>query len=349
MKILQVCPRYPPQTGGVETHVRELSERLADRGHEVVVHSADAMADGARRARRNGVEVRRHRGLAPGGAYHVAPGITPAVRRSDADVVHAHNYHALPLLFAATGVTAERFVVTPHYHAGSASPLRDRLLSLYRPLGGWAVRRADAVVAVSDWEREHLHEDFDVDATVIPNGIEIDRFRTAEPETRDRPYLLCVGRLEAYKGIQHVIQALGELPGYELVVVGEGPYRATLEQTARTAGVADRVSFLRSIGDDRLANLYAGAEAYVALSTHESYGLTVGEALAAGTPCLVLTSGALRQWTGRADVVGISMLSGPSVVDGLRTVVERTPEPETPLPDWDSSVERLLRLYLSEE
>ncbi|RDI70459.1 glycosyltransferase family 4 protein [Halopelagius longus] len=344
MKVLQVTPRYPPQSGGVETHVREISERLVERGHDVTVVTADAGDGGFRRERRNGVRVRRYRSVAPGGAMHVCPQVTAAVRRSDADVVHAHNYHSFPLFFAALGVGDRRFVVTPHYHGGSADSLRDRLLSLYRPLGRRAVRRADAVVAVSDWERERLADDFGVDATVIPNGLDVDRFADADPVVRDRPYLLTVGRLEEYKGVQHAIRALTELPEYDLLVAGSGPYREELARTAREEGVAGRVEFLGYVDGEELPGLYAGAEAYLTLSEFEAYGMTVAEALAAGTPCVVRESGALVDWTSEEGVVGVSETGRETVANGVVEAVARTVLSE-PVLSWTDVADTLERVY----
>ena len=344
-RILQVAPRYPPRTGGVETHVSEISERLAARGHDVTVLTTDAGSDVPRREIRNDVRVRRLRGFAPGGAFHVAPGIALAVRRADPDIVHAHNYHSLPVLFAAVGAGDARFVVTPHYHGGSADDFRDRLLELYRPFGGWALRRADEVIAVSDWERERLAADFGVKATVIPNGLDVERFAEATPEERDRPYLLCVGRLEAYKGVQHAIRTMPELPEYDLLVAGSGEYRAELERIARDAGVADRVEFLGFVAADRLPGLYAGAEAYLTLSRFESYGMTVAEALAAGTPCVVREAGALVDWTGREDCVAVAGVASDDVAASVRAAVGRD-APTAALPTWDDVTERVLGVYV---
>ncbi|ELZ98901.1 glycosyltransferase [Haloferax mucosum ATCC BAA-1512] len=345
MKILQVTPRYPPQSGGVETHVREVSERLVNRGHDVTVVTADAGGDGFHRERRNGVRVRRLRGVAPGGAMHICPHVARAVRQADADVVHAHNYHSFPLFFAALGVGDRRFVATPHYHGASASSIRDRLLSLYHPVGRWAVRRADRVVAVSDWERSHLEADFGVDATVIPNGLERDRFASATATERNRPYVLTVGRLEEYKGVQHAIRALSELPEYDLLVAGSGDYRDELEQIAARAGVSDRVEFLGYVADEDLPGLYAGAAAYVTLSEFEAYGMTVAEALTAGTPCVVLNAAALTDWTTEPGVVGVSDTESARVASAVREASKRTnPAAETVI-DWDTVVERLLDVY----
>jgi glycosyltransferase involved in cell wall biosynthesis len=354
MKILQVTPRYRPHTGGVETHVAELSERLVARGHDVTVFAADAEEGLPRRETRDGVRVRRFRGFAPGGAFHVAPGIAPAVRRVAPDVIHAHNYHSLPVFFAALGTEfgtsaggggeGPRFVVTPHYHGGSASGFRDRLLSLYRPLGGWALDRADELIAVSDWERDRLRADFGVEATVIPNGLNVERFADATPEERDRPYLLCVGRLEEYKGVQHAIRALSVLPEYDLLVAGSGDFREELEAIARREGVASRVEFLGYVPDERLPRLYAGASAYLALSEFEAYGMTVAESLTAKTPCVVRESGALLDWADRPDCASVARVAPEAVARAADEAVGRD-APAAALPTWEDVTDRVLSRY----
>ncbi|MBB6644710.1 glycosyltransferase family 4 protein [Halobellus ruber] len=344
MKILQVTPRYPPQSGGVETHVKEISERLVKRGHEVTVVTADAGKDGERRERRSGVTVRRYRSIAPNDAMHLCPQIVMAVRESEADVVHAHNYHSFPLFFAALGIGDHRFVVTTHYHGGSANSVRDHLLSLYHPLGRWAVRRADVIVAVSEWEREQLRSDFDTNATVIPNGVDVDRFAKAKPVERERPYMLTVGRLEAYKGIQHAIRALPNLPEYDLLVIGSGPYRETLEQIASESGVEDRVEFMGYVDADTLPGLYSGAEVYLTLSEFESYGMTVSEAISAGTPCVVRQAAGLRNWNKKDCVVGVEELTPEVITESVHTAATREPSPRR-LPTWNETTTELLSHY----
>lgn len=344
MKIVQVVPRYPPRTGGVETHVREISERLVERGHDVRVLTADDGEGVETRETRNGVKIIRHAGFAPSGAFHIAPGILRTLRRYNADVVHAHNYHSLPVLFAALGAGNARFVVTPHYHGGSASSFRDRLLSVYRPIGGWALRRADEVIAVSDWEREHLRNDFGIGATVIPNGVDVERFRRAEPREQERPYLLTVGRLEEYKGVQHVIRALTELPEYDLLVAGSGPYRDDLERIASEEGVSDRVKFLGYVDDKNIPSLYAGADVFVTMSGFEAYGITVGEALAGATPCVVRDCGGLRDWTAIDSCIGVSITQPTTVAKAVRSAKLRKVNAKS-LPTWNESVYLLESQY----
>lgn len=346
MKIVQVTPRYAPHTGGVETHVQEISEQFVQLGHQVTVVTADLSDDTEPVERINSVDVLRHRGFAFEDSFHIAPGILSTIKKTEADVVHVHNYHSLPLFFAALGVDDERLIVTPHYHGASTDAIRDALLAAYRPIGRWALEKGDAVVAVSEWERERLHDDFSVEATVIPNGLNVGRFERATPETRDRPYLLFVGRLERYKGVQYVIRALNELPEYDLVVVGTGPHRETLERIAEREGVADRVDFLGFVENDRLPELYAGAEVFTTLSRFEAYGLTVSEALAAGTPCVVREAGALVEWTRKDGVAGVTDVEPSSVKVAVNSVVDHTPTVK--IPTWSAVTEQLIEIYSEE-
>jgi len=346
VKILFVTHRYPPRTGGVETHVQEIATRLADLGHDVVVFSADAGDDVPTLTTDDGVRIRRFRSLSLDKAFYWAPQIAVAVRRASADIVHAHNYHAFPLFFAAVGITDERFVVTTHYHGQSASGFRDLLLSAYRPFGRWAIRQADEVIAVSEWERDRLREDFGINATVIPNGVDVDRFADADPEERERPYLLCVGRLEEYKGIQHVIQALPQLPEYDLVIAGSGPYREELERTARKTDINDRVHFLGYVEHRRLPKLYAGADSYISLSEFEAYGMTISEALAAGTPCVVREAGALKDWLNAPAVEGVTATSPDVISDAIHK--SRGQIPQGGIQSWSTITDQLLTKYLDQ-
>jgi glycosyltransferase involved in cell wall biosynthesis len=215
---------------------------------------------------------------------------------------------------------------------------------LYHPIGQWALDRADVVVAVSDWERKQLRADFKIEAEVIPNGIEVDRFSTAEVYEHNRPYLLCVGRLEQYKGVQHAIRAMTKFPEYDLLIAGSGPYRDQLENTAKEVNVEDRVRFLGYVSDENLPRLYRSAEVFVTLSSFESFGLTVGEALASGTPCVVLRRGALVDWEEYEAVVGIDSPRPESV----RQAVESARSSDAPIdgiPVWDDHVGKLLKKY----
>lgn len=340
MKIGFVTSQYRPHTGGVETHVEQLATRLVNRGHTVTVISAGADPRLADTAVRDGILVRRFTPVGPTDAFHLALGIGPLVRRSDFDIVHVHNYHSFPFAIGAIG-SQSPVVCTPHYHGGSADPIRDRLLSIYKPIGRIAFRKATAVVAVSTWEQDQLAADFGIGSTVIPNGIDVDRFRSTTPDDTTGPTLLTVGRLVEYKGVQHVIRALTDLPEYRLRVAGDGPYRESLEACARVEGVDDRVEFLGYVPDSELARQYASADAFVSMSSVEAAGITVGEALAAGTPAVVRPSKGLRDWARRDDCLSADPGSLADAVGRVRSLSA----PSEPLPTWEQAVDKLESIY----
>jgi glycosyltransferase involved in cell wall biosynthesis len=197
---------------------------------------------------------------------------------------------------------------------------------------------------VSEWERDQLSNDFGVEATVIPNGVAIDRFAGATPVERNRPYLLTVGRLEEYKGVQHVIRAMAALPEYDLLVAGKGPYQEELEEISRKEGVENQVEFLRYVDDEKLPKLYAGADMYMTMSEFEAYGMTVAEALASGTPCVVSKDAALQGWAQYQGVVGITNISKERIKKAIKTVsVNKITD--NSIKTWDEIVESVEETY----
>jgi glycosyltransferase involved in cell wall biosynthesis len=103
-------------------------------------------------------------------------------------------------------------------------------------------------------------------------------------------YVLSVGRLEANKRVDLIVNAVAcGSRSTTLVVVGEGPLRSSLEQTAARAGVTDRVTFTGAVDENQLVNLYAGALAIVFPPFDEDYGYVTLEAFLAGKPVVTTT------------------------------------------------------------
>lgn len=161
--------------------------------------------------------------------------------------------------------------------------------------------------------------------TVLRNGVDLNLFR---PKGRDaaraalglkRRTIGSVGWLIERKGHHHVIAALPLLPDTDLVIAGEGPERAALERQAETLGVADRVRFLGSLDQERLAKVYRALDVLVLASSREGWANVLLEAMASGTPVV-----ASAVW-GTPEVVshpaaGVLMdsIDATGVADGVR-------------------------------
>ena len=341
MKIIQVSPRFPPNIGGVEHHVASISERMAGLGHEVTIFTLDKSKNTPDTSRENGVEIRRF-------SYSNLPKFIYAILQTPRDVLHVHNYHSpIPLLLSTLCRGTKRFFVTSHYHGVGSTTHTNILLSLYKPFGSWCLSRAKSVIAVSDWEKNLLSNEFKIQPTLIPNGIDPSPFQQPPFEHEGRPYILCVGRLEPYKGFQHVIRAMQFLPDHDLVIVGSGNYMPSLVDIATRSGVQNQVIFMNNLSISKLAQMYSGATAHVALSTHESYGLTIGESLLSGTPCLVRKSGALGDWAGHQGCLSTDETEPKILSNLIQECFSLTPSYTQPT-TWDDVVKSLLDLYSNE-
>jgi glycosyltransferase involved in cell wall biosynthesis len=314
LKIAQICPRYSPDIGGVETHVKEISERLVKAGHDVEVITTDSTGKLNKKETINGVKVIRFRSFAPGNAYYFAPQISTYLRKHNYDVIHAHSYHAFPAFFASLSRNSGKFIFTPHYHRYGHTALRDLLHKPYRLFGKRIFSRADSVICVSEYEKKLVESDFEVAAKTvkIPNGINLkelenlkQRGKDSKKKTEREKLLLYVGRLEEYKGVQYIIKSLPELQDFRLRIVGKGPYEAELRNMESSSGVEGRVEWLKDLSRKELLECYADADIFLMLSSHEAYGITVAEALAAGTPCIVAKGSALEEFVNGKNCIGI--------------------------------------------
>ena len=110
------------------------------------------------------------------------------------------------------------------------------------------------------------------------------------PRLRTGPYgdyILSVGRIESVKRVDLIVRAMAQVPNaVRLVVAGDGTQRANVEQTAHEAGVADRVTFLGSVNDDQLVELYGDALAVVYPPFDEDFGYVTLEAFLAHKPVI---------------------------------------------------------------
>lgn len=360
MKIAQICPRYSPDIGGIETHVKEISERLVKEGHDVGVITTDPTGKLSKQEIINGVKVIRFRSFAPGNAYYFAPQIYTYLKKHDYDVIHAHSYHAFPAFFASLGRHDGKFVFTPHYHRHGHTAFRDLLHKPYKLLGKMIFSRADSVICVSEYEKRLVESDFEVAAKTvkIPNGINLKEFKDLRQPGKNsnrkagrEKILLYVGRLEEYKGVQYIIQSLPELQNFRLRIVGKGPYEAEIRNMAKSFGVERRVEWLKELSRKELLECYADADIFLMLSSHEAYGITVAEALAAGIPCIVAKGSALEEFVDGRNCIGIeNPVSKQKVVKALESLGKNGKEKSygsDSIIDWDEVAKKTIKVYES--
>jgi glycosyltransferase involved in cell wall biosynthesis len=286
-----------PQAGGSGANLYAQVRRWARDGHQVTVIAGDY--PGAERHERAAPNLIVHR---MGGRASVFPRAIWAVRRGlggDADVV-------LEVINGITFLTPlwlrkphVALVCHPHrdLYVGEFGRYRGRLLAaLAEELPLRVLYRRAPFLTISESARDDLVQ---IDGlardrvSVAYCGVEPGLFGPGEREPG--PRLLHLGRLKAYKRIEHVLDVLEAIPGATLDIVGEGDHREALEADIARRGLGERVTMHGHVDEETRAAMYARAWVLLTASSSEGWGLTVIEAALCATPSAALAVGGLRE------------------------------------------------------
>lgn len=153
---------------------------------------------------------------------------------------------------------------------------------------------------------------------------------------RDKAVIVCVGRLVPRKGQDRLIEALsqvrGSIPNAHLLLVGEGPYRKTLEKIAREKGVTEAVTFVGRVKYSQLPEYFRVGDLFAMPSRSRLAGLEVEglgivylEASACGLPVIAGNSGGAPDAI-KDSVTGI-VVDGTNVAEIARAVSELLSQP----------------------
>ncbi|PYC70538.1 alpha-(1-2)-phosphatidylinositol mannosyltransferase [Micromonospora arborensis] len=305
-RTLLITNDFPPRPGGIQSFVHNLAVRQPA-GSVVVYASSWRGADKFDADQPFEVIRERTRVLLP----------TPLIARRAARLARAYDCDtvwfgaAAPLGLLAAGLRrragVRRVVALTHGHeVGWAA------LPAARPALRRIGRGVDVTTYLGEYTRSRLARVLD-DVTELRRlapGVDVDTYHpTVDGEQvrarlglTDRPVVVCVSRLVPRKGQDMLIRALPEIrrrvPDAALLIVGGGPYRATLEKLARQTGVERDVVFTGSVPSAELPAHYAAGDVYAMPCRTRNRGLDVEglgivylEASATGLPVVAGDSG----------------------------------------------------------
>ncbi len=291
MKIGLVSPYVYPLPGGVTQHVAYLYENLRLRGHDVRIitssHGLQRSSEGDVIRIGKGFSVPTNGSV---GTLTVSPRFLSQVHevldRERFDVLHFHEPFVPFLSPIVLRLSTSVNVATFHAYGGFSPAYEFGR----RFMGGYA-SRLHGRIAVSAAARHFIDRYFPGDYKVIPNGVDVDRYRRAVPIARWQDgtrNLLFVGRHEPRKGLLHLLKAYRILRKTgchcRLLVVGSGPQEHEARRYVATRRLGG-VEFLGRVSDREKAQLFKTADVYVSPATGgESFGIVLLESLAAGTP-----------------------------------------------------------------
>lgn len=310
MRVLFVSDVYFPRVNGVSTSIRTFRQDLAAHGVETqlvapryeAAEGAGAEEPGVLRVASAGVprdpEDRRMRW---GALTRALEGLRPAAF----DLVHIHT----PFIAHYAGVRFARRAGIPAiatYHTFFEEYLHHYLPVLPHRVGRWLARSftrsqcddVGALIAPSEPMRAVLLEyGIATPIHVLPTGLPADRFHPGDARAfraraglaPDARLVTYIGRVAHEKNIGFLVRmfrsVLERVPQAVLVIAGEGPARAGLQQQVASLGLSSHAHFAGYLDRNAaLLDCYAAADAFVFASRTETQGLVLLEAMAQGAP-----------------------------------------------------------------
>jgi glycosyltransferase involved in cell wall biosynthesis len=284
--ILHIGKYYPPHVGGMETHLRDLVSRQSGKLRVEVVAAGEApvtkmeLLDGAR--------VTRVASFGTLASQPICPLLPWKLTNHNEDIVHLHMPNPLGALSYLMSGHNGKLVITHHADTLGRTTLR----RVVEPFVRRAMKRASAIIVTSKRYLDSSEElaDFREKCRVIPLGIDLEPFQSAEANTVDAirtkygpRILLSVGRLIPYKGLEFLFQAMRGVNG-ALLVIGSGRMAEQLENTKKDFGLEGKVHLLGQVKD--VVPYYKAAQIFVlpSITRAEAFGLVQVEAMAAGIP-----------------------------------------------------------------
>lgn len=219
-----------------------------------------------------------------------------------------------------------RVTLIHHVHKGQ---YHDEM-GLKGPLAAWMFEtaplrrlyRGSRFLVVSQATKDEIVKEHRVPATsitVVNPGVYSEQFTTL-PET-DEPTMLYLGRIKAYKRVEHLLDVLEAIDGLSLDIVGDGNHREALEAEVARRGLSERVRFHGHVSEEEKCRLLATAWVAVTASAAEGWSSSTVEAAASGTPSVAHPVGGLKESIIH-NQTGLHADDVPQMIEAIRGLVE---------------------------
>lgn len=289
MKIGLVLDDRLDVADGVQQYVRAVGAWLSVNGHDVryLVGQADN-SDSAiiGLSKTVGLRFNKNRVRVP------LPANTQAMRlllrKEQFDILHVQMPYAPWLAGRVMSAAPPQTAIVGTFHVVLDSSLLTHATKMLRPIYRKSAGRLSGACAVSAPAKKLMKNYLGIDAEVIPNAVELARFRTGKKrkELADgKLNVIFLGRLVERKGAEQLIRAfaaVGDPTKHHLTILGDGPLRTKLEQLCEELTVKDAVTFTGFIDESDKADYLASADVAVfPASGGESFGIVLVEAMGA--------------------------------------------------------------------
>lgn len=239
------------------------------------------------------------------------------------DVVHAHFYSIAAIASIAKQRYGLPFVITEH-----SSKLNKPLASisqLDQKLTRMAYDACDRLISVSEVLRDHIKENFGKDCIVIHNMVDDSCFTFTGERRSTLPFVyVSVGNLIQLKGFDKLIEAFASVnDDARLLIIGDGPEKAHLQQQIATLRLEGRVELLGQVPRNRINEVFRACHAFVLNSSSETFGVSCIEAMLAGLPVIVTRCGGPESFIDESNGFLVPVNDHSAMVEAMRSMLSR--------------------------
>ncbi|MEJ2648613.1 MAG: glycosyltransferase family 4 protein, partial [Sedimentisphaerales bacterium] len=286
------------------------------------------------------------------------PGALPKtlrlMKKNHYDIIHCHFIvPGAPLAWIAGRIGDIPFVVTCHgTDVPGHNPERFNFVhKVISPAWRFLAKRASLLISPSEYLKNSiLRACPQARVSVIPNGIDLDRFN---PREKKKEILLC-SRILAFKGFQYVIEALkDEELDWNVNIIGDGPFLPELKMLAEKSRTRIYFTGWLDKNDPEFIRLYNESSIFVFPSEAENFPTVLLEAMAAGMAIITSNTGGCKEVVGNE-----ALFVEPGDVDGIQESIIRLVESESERQklsqdalnrakqfSWDRIAEKYLETY----
>lgn len=303
MRILLVNKLYSPWVGGVEKIVQQIAEGL-NKKNDFEIGALCCQPKGKRVEEIiKGVRISRAASL---GIFWGMPISFDFFRlfkslSKKTDIIDFH--HPFPLADLAIFLFKSKAKLIVHYHSDI---IRQKSLEfLIRPLVLNTLKRAKKIIVSNPnlIKSSPYLRSFQEKCELIPFGVDLSKFEESsekEIESLKQKYddfVLFVGRLNYYKGVEYLIEAMRDIK-VNLVIIGQGPEKEFLKKQVRLLKIEGKVFFLPFQPREQLINFYKACQVFVlpSIFKSEAFGIVLIEAMAQGAPVISTELGTGTSW-----------------------------------------------------
>ncbi len=321
MKIGLFCPYDMFKGGGVQEYVTAIQHELLRRGHQAIIMTP---------------QPRKYEGEQPEGMIFVGGSadfksplhtvvqvsmsantdlLDEVFEREQFDVLHIHEPW-IPIVSRQL-LTRSNAVNVGTFHARLPDTRVSKTLEkVITPYTRSILKYIDVFTAVSGPASQYLRQLSDINPILIPNGVDLAKYKPRPDAKLDNPTIFFVGRLEKRKGVKYLIKAFRlvrqTIPNAQLLIGGAGPDREKLEELVTEEQIGG-VTFLGYLSDEQKISYLQSADVFCSPALYgESFGIVLLEALACGKP---IVAGDNPGYSGVLRATGALGLVNPKETD----------------------------------